>query len=274
MHASRVRGVADLEAAEFQVFSQFGEDGIIQWLVDRTPLGERTFVEFGVENYREANTRLLVEMDDWCGLVIDSSDRHQRFLEESGIAWRHTVVTRTAFLTTENLNAVIGEAGFSGDIDLVSIDVDGMDYWMLESLSIVSPRILIVEYNSLFGPDACVTVPYAPRFDRTTAHYSTLYFGASIRALTELAAAKGYALVGGNSAGTNAFFVRRDVLGDTRQQSPSTAWRQSRVRQARDEAGELTYLSSGAEQRRLIAECPLLDLATGCETTVARAIGS
>ena len=257
--------------AEFRVFSQFGEDGIIQWLVQRVPLRERTFVEFGVEDYSESNTRLLVEMDDWRGLAIDASDRHEKFLAESWIGWRHSVEPLTAFLTTDNLNTVIGDAGFRGDVDLVSIDVDGVDYWMVDALSVVSPRILVVEYNSLFGPDACVTVPYAPRFDRTAAHFSTLYFGASIGALAHVGSAKGYALVGGNRAGTNAFFVRRDVLGDIPEQTPATVWRETRVRQARGQAGELTYLSDWREQRDLIGDCPLVDVRRNTTTTVAKA---
>ena len=272
LHAARVRDVAQLEDAEFRVFSQFGEDGIIQWLVQRVPLGERTFIEFGVEDYRESNTRLLVEMDDWWGLAIDASDRHTRFLNQSGLAWRHRIASCTAFLTVENLNSVIGDAGFRGDVDLVSIDVDGVDYWLLRALSIVSPRILIVEYNSLFGPDALVTVPYAARFDRMDAHYSTLYYGASISALAHVAASKGYALVGGNRAGTNAFFVRRDVLGDILEQSPASVWRETRIRQARDEEGALTYLSDRREQLRLIADCPVVDVRAEATTTISEAV--
>ena len=215
------------------MYSQFGEDGIIQWLLHRVERSDRTFVEFGVEDYSESNTRFLVELDDWRGLAIDASDRHRRFLE-SQLAWRHTVVAETAFLTTTNLNDVIGSAGFRETSDLVSIDVDGVDYWMLEALEVVSPRLLIVEYNSLFGSDASVTVPYSPSFDRTEAHFSTLYFGASLAAITALARTKGYALVGSNQAGTNAFFVRRDVLGNVREETPGAVWRETRVRQARD----------------------------------------
>ncbi len=269
LHAARMRDVQQLSDAEFHVFSQFGEDGIIQWLVQRVPLGERTFVEFGVEDYSESNTRLLVEMDDWRGLAIDPGDRHQRFLAESWIGWRHTVDAVSAFLTTDNLNTVISDAGYRGDVDLVSIDVDGVDYWMLDALSVVRPRILVVEYNSLFGPDACVTVPYAPRFDRTTEHFSTLYFGASIGALAHVGSAKGYALVGGNRAGTNAFLVRRDVLGDIPECTPAAAWQETRVRQARDQEGALLYISDRREQLALIGDCPLVDVLTGTTTTVA-----
>ena len=251
---------------------QFGEDGIIQWLVRHVDVPDRTFVEFGVESYRESNTRLLVELDDWRGLAIDAGDAHKEFLERSEIAWRHTVVAKSAFLTVENLNEVIGGAGFQGDIGLVSIDVDGIDYWLLDALTVVSPRILVVEYNSLFGATAHVTVPYAADFHRTRAHFSTIYFGASISAMASLAAKKGYALVGSNRSGTNAFFVRRDVLGALPEVAPANAWQQTRVRQARDQDGELTYLSDWDEQLRLIADCSLVDVEHDVTTTVAKAL--
>ncbi len=108
------------------MFSQFGEDGIIQWLVQRVPIDEQTFVEFGVGDYSESNTRLLVEIADWQGLIIDGGDAHLQFLVDSGTAWRHTVDARSAFLTAENLDATISSAGYEGDVGLVSIDVDGV----------------------------------------------------------------------------------------------------------------------------------------------------
>ncbi len=91
LNAARVVAIDDLVDAEFRVFSQFGEDGIIQWLVHRIEIPDRTFVEFGVQDYRESNTRFLVELDDWSGVAIDASDAHRAFLERSEIAWRHNV---------------------------------------------------------------------------------------------------------------------------------------------------------------------------------------
>ena len=268
LHASRMRDVAALNDAEFRVFSQFGEDGIIQWLVQRVPIDEQTFVEFGVGDYSESNTRLLVEMANWRGLIIDGDDAHLQFLVESGIAWRHTVDARSAFLTAENLDATISSAGYEGDVGLVSIDVDGVDYWMLDALNAVRPRILVVEYNSHYGPHRAVTIPYDPAFERMEAHWSGLYYGVSIAGLARCADRKGYALVGSNSTATNAFFVRRDVLGAIPEVAPEQAWRPNRVRQARGPDGELTYLSGVREQLSVFADKPLIDLDDGRETTV------
>ena len=87
----------ELERAEFRVFSQFGEDGIIQFLVQRVPIGNQVFVEFGVEDYAESNTRFLLVHDAWRGLIIDAGSDHVRFLEDSRLAWRTTVDAATAF---------------------------------------------------------------------------------------------------------------------------------------------------------------------------------
>lgn len=268
LNASRVRDVPDLSGAEFRVFSQFGEDGILHWLTHRVPIDAATFVEFGVGDYRESNTRLLAEMANWAGLIIDGGTAHIEFLRESGIAWRHAVDALSVFLTAENLNDTISAAGYSGDVGLVSIDVDGNDYWMLDALTAVSPRILVVEYNSQFGPHAAVTIPYDPSFDRMASHWSGMYYGASIAALRASAYARGYALVGSNSTGTNAFFVRRDVLGSIRELTPRQAWRESRIRQSRGPDGELTYLADWREQLGLVAQMRLVDVESGRETTI------
>ena len=268
LHTARVRDAAALIDSEFRVFSQFGEDGIIQWLVQRVPIEEPTFVEFGVGDYSESNTRFLVELANWRGLIIDGGEHHLRFLVESGIAWRHTVDAVTAFLTAQNIDETISSAGYEGDVGLVSIDVDGVDYWLLDALTVVQPRIVIVEYNSHYGPARAVTIPYDSAFDRMAAHWSGMYYGASIAALARCADRKGYALVGSNSHATNAFFVRRDVLGTIPEVTPADAWRPNRIRQARGPDGELRYLSDVSEQLRLVADKPLLDLDHDRVTTV------
>ncbi len=192
----------EIDLAEFRVFSQFGEDGIIQFLVQRVPIGNRVFVEFGVEDYAESNTRFLLVHDAWRGLILDAGSDHKRFLEESRLAWRTTVDAVTAFIDRDNVNDVIRGGGVRGEIGLLSIDIDGNDYWVLDALDVVAPTILVAEYNSAFGPERAVTVPYDPGFDRSTKHSSHLYWGASLAALAQAASRKGMALVAGNAAAT------------------------------------------------------------------------
>jgi hypothetical protein len=264
---------AGVREAEFSVFSQFGEDGIIQFLVQRVSIEHDVFVEFGVEDYTESNTRFLLSHDNWRGLILDGGSAHVEFVERSGLAWRHHLDARSAFVDRDNINALIGGGGISGDIGLLSIDIDGNDYWVLEAIDVVSPRILVAEYNSNFGPDSAVTIPYDPSFRRAEAHYSHLYWGASLTALSELAARKGYALVGGNSAGNNAFFVRRDVLGDLRELPPREAYAVSRFRESRGPRGELTYVGEPRARLDLIKHLPLVDVSSNRLGTVADLYG-
>ncbi len=253
----------EIERAEFRVFSQFGEDGIIQFLVQRVPIGNQVFVEFGVEDYAESNTRFLLVHDAWRGLIIDAGTAHRRFLEDSRLAWRTTVDAATAFIDRENVNAVIRAGGVSGEIGLLSIDIDGNDYWVLEAIDSVSPQILVAEYNSVFGPERAVTVPYDPGFERGSKHFSHLYWGASLEALARAADRKGLALVGGNRAGNNAFFVRREALGDIPERTAAQCWRPAQFRESRGPDGELTFLSSDTEKLRLLRDLPLVDLDSG-----------
>jgi hypothetical protein len=263
LQAEAVREANSLRDAEFKVFSQWGEDGIIQYLIQRVPIEDDTFVELGVADYRESNTHFLLVHDNWRGLIVDAASRHEDYLQASELGWRHDINAVTAFIDRDNINGLIEGAGISGDIGLLSLDIDGNDYWILEAIDVVSPRILVLEYNSTFGPDAKISVPYDPSFDRFEAHYSALYFGASLGALADLAAARGYSLVGCGSAGVNAFFVRRDVLGSLEEVSVADAYVESRFRESRAPDGSLSRVSSVADRVALMTEMPVTDVTDG-----------
>ena len=275
--AARVRALPPdrIADSEFQVFSQFGEDGILQFLVGQVPvpIESEVFVEFGVESYAEANTRFLLVHDHWRGLIMDGGDAMHGFLDGSGMKWRHTIDAKTAFIDRKNINSLISEAGIEGDIGLLSVDIDGNDYWVLQAIDVVSPRILALEYNANFGPEAAVTVPYDPSFVRGEKHWTWLYWGASLAALTRLAKERGYALVTGNRAGNNAFYVRSDVLGDIPELSTVEAWRPARFRESRDRAGNLSYVTDPHERLRLMRDMPVVDVEIGRELTIGERFG-
>jgi hypothetical protein len=269
LQSRAVAEIDDITEAEFQVFSQFGEDGIIQYLIGRVRIENEVFIEFGVEDYSESNTRFLLVHDNWRGLIIDAGSDHREFLRRTELDWRHQIDAVTAFIDRDNINELIRDAGVEGDIGLLSIDLDGNDYWVLEAIDVVSPRILVLEYNSLFGPEAAITVPYDPKFDRSKANSSWLYWGASLGALTRLAVSRDYALVAGNQAGNNAFYVRRDVLGGIPEVSVAAAYRPSRWRDSRGPGGELTLVSEHRDRLELIAEMVVWDVEAERELTIA-----
>ena len=245
--------------AEFKVFSQFGDDGIIQYLVDSVPIDCDRFVEFGVENYTESNTRFLLVNKNWSGLVIDGDKNNIEYVRQDDMFWRHDLKGVHAFLNRQNINRIIRKAGFAGEVGVLSIDIDGNDYWIWEHISVVDPMLVIVEYNSIFGCTEAVTIPYTASFRRTEAHFSNLYWGASLKALCKLGNEKGYAFVGSNSAGNNAYFLRRDKAKNIREVSSEDGYVKSKFRESRDEDGNLTYLSH-EDALRVIAELPLFDL--------------
>jgi hypothetical protein len=275
LYAERVRALPDgaaLRDAEFKVFSQWGEDGILQYLVSRVAVPEPYFVEFGVENYQEANTRFLLLNDNWSGLVMDGSEPNMQQVRSEALYWRQELQARAAFVTAENVNELLRSHAPSPDIGLLSIDIDGNDYWVWRAVDAVQPRIVVVEYNSVFGPELAVTIPYQPDFNRTRAHASNLFWGASLRALCDLAAAKGYAFVGSNSAGNNAFFVRQDCASRLRRLSAAEGYVRSRFRESRNPAGELTYLSGDARLAE-IAQMTVHDVRTGRDLRLQELLG-
>jgi hypothetical protein len=258
----------NIHANEFKVFSQTGEDGIIQFLLRHVDVPNRVFVEFGVHDYTESNTRFLLENNRWSGLVMDGSAKAVEQIRNDSIYWLHNLKTECAFIDRDNINGLIRKNGIKGDIGILSIDIDGNDYWVWDAIDCVKPRIVICEYNSLFGPFQRVTSLYDKSFVITQVHYSGLYWGASIGAFHYLARKKGYSLVGSNTAGNNIFFVRDDIVGSLRTYSPEQAYVQSQFRISRDPQGNLSYLDSD-DSLRLIADMQLYEVDTGRMIRVA-----
>jgi len=249
-----------LAEVEFKVFSQFGDDGIIQFLINNLNIPNKTFIEFGVEDYREANTRFLLMNNNWSGLILDASKKNVKRIINSEYYWKFQLIARCAFVTVENINQLISDEGIRGDIGLLHIDLDGNDYWVWKAIDIVNPAIAIIEYNSVFGIDRPITIPYKKTFQRTKAHFSNLYFGASLGALQHLAKQQGYAFVGCNSAGNNAYFVRRDRLNaNIKELSLKEGYALSRFRESRDKHGNLNYIT--AEDRlKTISGMPVFNV--------------
>lgn len=231
----------NIHDAEFKVFSQWGDDGIIQYVVNRLDIPDKRFIEFGVSDYTESNTRFLLLNNNWSGLVLDCSEDNIKYIMNDEIYWKYDLTAKCAFITIENINEHILNAGFSGEIGLLHIDIDGNDYWVWKSISVVNPVIVIIEYNSVFGSDRAITIPYKPNFNRFEAHNSGLYAGSSLLSLCDLADEKGYYFIGSNSSGNNAYFVRKDKIADLDTLSAQDGYVSSKFREHRDETGYLTF---------------------------------
>lgn len=206
------------DAAQFRVLSQNGEDGIL-WLL---------FAVLGVTNKRavemcagagiECNAANLIVNHGWEGFLFDGDPTNVRLGREFFARCQDTRVEPPrmiqAWITAENVNALLSDAGVTGQVDLLSLDLDGVDYWIWKALDAVEPRVVVVEYNNLWGPDDAVTVPYSANFVAQSSADGPDYAGASLAAFVKLAREKGYRLVGAERHGFNAFFVRAG-LGET-----------------------------------------------------------
>ena len=239
--------IQNINDAEFCIYSQFGEDGIICYLVESIPIENKYFVEFGVENYEEANTRFLLIYYNWSGLVMDVVERYIEDIKSSEVYWRYDLKAINAFITKNNINELLKNNVPYEDIGLLSIDIDGMDYWVWESIEVVKPRIVICEYNALFGYKKAITIPYSDDFERFRANPSGWYFGASLKALVNLAKRKGYIFVGCDSNGVNAFFVREDVKGNLREVSIEEGYKPGKFKQIKTSAAEAVEMLKDME---------------------------
>jgi hypothetical protein len=251
--------IKNLSEVEFQVFSQGGEDGILQYLISKLEIPHKTFIEFGVENYLESNTRYLFLNNNWRGLVIDGSPEHIRYIDHD-IAARGELHIESTFITKDNINDLLKKPGFDREVGILSVDIDGNDYWVWEAINVITPIIVIAEYNSVFGMNTYWSVPYDPSFVRRKKHPSQLYYGVSLGALCTLSAKKGYTFIGCNSKGNNAFFIRNDKMTSfISSKTLEEGYVRSNFREARDEKGWIT----GGNRIKAIAGLDITDIRTG-----------
>lgn len=213
-----------LNARRFRLRSQHEEDGIILALLDAAGVKTRRFVEIGSGGSGGSAAVLAHDMG-WGGLMVDASHRAASMARHE-LRTNAAVTVVEAMVTPDNINTLIREHGCAGEVDLLSIDVDSVEYWLLKALDACTARVLVLEYNAYFGPTRAVTIPAdGPPADRPIE-----YFGASLAALEQVARDKGYRLVLCEQQGVNAFFVRQDLAPDLPTLTPEEAYRPFRHR--------------------------------------------
>lgn len=192
---------------EKKIFSQNGEDGVIDFIFDHIGFTNRKFVEFGFEPH-ECNSRNLIENSNFSGLFIDGNkntcENAQKIFQKY-----EDIHIECKFITSENINNII-KKHISGEIDFLSIDVDGIDLYLLNIIDVISPRLICIEFCASLGPDISATVKYDKNFIRHEKHPSGFYCNASLKATDYIANLKNYQLVG-VVYGLNAFFIRKDI---------------------------------------------------------------
>jgi hypothetical protein len=196
---------------EYRVYSQSGEDGIITEIFNRIGTANKFFVEFGAGSGVENNTAFLL-IKSWSGFWIEGdSSRFKTINQKFGFLIGRSLKAVNTFVNAENIESILRENRVPQEFDLLSIDIDGNDFWVWNAISWFKPRVVVIEYNSIFPPDIDWIIKYNPnlKYNRYTS-----FFGASLKALEKLGTRKGYTLVACESTGVNAFFVRSDLIGE------------------------------------------------------------
>lgn len=196
-----------LSEVEMKIYSQSGEDGIIDFLLDRINKKRNIkFVEIGVGDYEEANTRFIVETKPSTGLLIDYCEE-LKYIKKRNFYWQNQLYIENTKISPENINSILIKHDFLNDFDLLSLDIDGLDYWVLKEINLSKASIVICEFNPLFGSSKSVSIPNINNFSRDD--YSKCYFGASLKAFISLMKEKNFLFLGTNSFCNNAFFVNQ-----------------------------------------------------------------
>lgn len=203
------------EETGFRVFSQNDEDGLLLYIFSLIGITNKVCAELAFGAPMGANSTNLICNWGWSGLLADADRHHvakaRCFFESHRDTWIFPPKIIEAWITAENVNDLFVQNEITGAIDLFSLDIDGMDYWVWKALTVVTPRVVVVEFQDFWGPEKAVTVPYDREFKRDPDCPD--YFGASLAAFVKLAKSKGYRLVGCNRYGFNAFFIK-DGIGE------------------------------------------------------------
>jgi len=202
---------------EFKYNSQNGEDGILSFLFSQIGTTNKYAVEFGMGMGDQCNACHLILEKNWHGLLMDGGDKEltqaRDFFTRAG-KYNEKVKIEKHLITCDNINPILTQYKVPKEIDLLSIDIDGNDYWIWKEIKNISPRVVIIEFNASFGPNRSVTIPYEPDFNVREEHPFGIYHGASIKALTKLAHEKGYYLLCSDTRGVNIVFLRNDLGKD------------------------------------------------------------
>jgi len=207
--------VPPLTDTGFKVFSQFEEDGLLLFIFAVIGMNNKTFVEIGSDDGLNSNCANLVFNFGWHGLFIDGNPRGikrgEAFYAKYPTPFHYPPKFTCALVKRENINQLLTANGISGEIALLSIDIDGNDYWIWDALTVATPKVVIIETHNEFGFENIV-VPYDPHYYYPGKH--PIYHGASPVAMVNLARKKGYRLVGANELGFNFIFIRNGIADD------------------------------------------------------------
>jgi hypothetical protein len=256
----KIKNINDLD---FKIFSQNGEDGIIDYLLFSLNIDKPKFIEIGVGDYTECNTRFIFERSSPKGLIIDCISDLKNKISKNIKLWRGDLTIIESFISSQNINNILKKYNFNKYVDLFSLDIDGVDYWILKELPKDFSKIAVIEFNSTFGSKKEISVPNEKNFDRSKYHYSNLCYGASLKAIISLMKKKNFVFIGTNLHRVNAFFVSKKYINKINLKIPKDEdlekYTKSNIRESRSKKNTLSYLS-GKKKIEQIHNCDVLDV--------------
>ena len=262
LNRNKYEEVEDLIETEVKIFSQNGEDGIIDYLVHKLKVDKKNFIEIGVGNYRESNTRFLYNRYHPKGLIIDYIDDMKKKVTKHVNFWKGDLRICNQKIDADNILDILNK-NCDYEIDFFSIDIDSIDYWIIKKLKNNISKIFVAEYNPVFGAELEVTVPNISGFERSKYHYSYLCYGMSLKALINLMDQKGYYFIGTNLQKINAFFIlkefKKEVFFKNIKIKSLDNYTNSNIRDSRDINNNLNFLS-GNNKFKEIKDCEVINL--------------
>lgn len=265
---SKVNKLSDVD---YKIFSQNGEDGILDYLLYQLKIEKPKYIEIGVGDYTESNTRFIFERCSPKGTVVDCLENLEEKIKKNFSLWKSELKIVNDFVNPNNIIKIMREADTLNNLDIFSLDIDGIDYWILKELPKDFSKIAIVEFNPIFGKNLKVSVPNIINFDRKKYHYSNLCFGMSLQAAIEIMNEKNFYFVGTNLLRNNAFFVSKNykkekyfknLMINNIENSTDANFTESR-----DIKGNLNFLNYQKRVKEIL-ECEVIDLSVNSNTKI------
>jgi len=262
--------ITKLDQSECKIFSQNGEDGILNYIISMLKIERPNFIEIGVGTYIEANTRFIYDRFSPKGIIIDSVNDLKNKVFSNVNSWKGDLRIVEERISTENINNIISK-NCDFNVDIFSLDIDSIDYWIIDKLKPNISKIFVAEYNAVFGSSLEVTVPNLKDFERKKYHYSHLCYGMSLKALINIMKKKNFYFIGTNSIRNNAFFVSNNYPIDkyfkNLEVNELNHYVDSNIRESRDIKNNLNLLS-GESKLKEIYDCEVIDVSLDKEKKV------
>ncbi len=260
--------IKNLNELDYKVYSQNGEDGIIDYLISQLNIQKPKFIEIGVGDYTEANTRFVFERTSCEGLIVDIIKDFENEVKKNLSIWKGNLKIIEKKIEPQNLISTLKDKNFYEKIDLFSLDIDVYDYWVLKELPKNFCKILVAEFNPYFGSELQITVPFKKDFNRSNYHFSNLCFGASLKAIIKLLEEKNLKFIGTNLFRNNAFFIDKNYQDKLSIEIPSDdnlkLYTDAKFRESRDAKNRLNLI----DPEKILSEikdCEVVDLSESGE---------